>query len=183
MEEGWFSEISVRLSGENTQASFAAVQEKWDALVPEHPFNGFFFDSVYNNLYQAESRLSALMKWLTVIAIFITCLGLFGLSSFTAERRKKEIGIRKILGASNSEILSLLSKEYIGLILIGLLVGTPLAWFFSQRWLADFAYRISFSWWMPVLAGILVLLIAGLTVSFQGLRAAWSNPVDSLRSE
>ncbi len=183
IEQGWFSQVSLRLDAERIPATMAAIEEKWNTLVPAHPFNGFFFDEVYDTLYQSETRLGALVKWLTFLAIFITCLGLFGLSTYTAERRTKEIGIRKVLGATVPQILSMLGKEYIALVAIGLVIGTPIAWYFSQQWLADFAYSIEITWWMPALAGLLAIVVAWLTISYQSLLAALANPVESLRSE
>ena len=120
---------------------------------------------------------------LAALAIIISCLGLFGLASYSAERRVKEVGIRKVLGASVQNIVSMLSKDFLKYVLIATLIAFPLAWFSVDRWLQDFAYRINMSWWIFILAGILALSIALITVSFQAIKAALANPVTSLRSE
>jgi len=118
-----------------------------------------------------------------MLIIFLACLGLFGLVSFTAEQRVKEIGIRKVLGASISNIITLISKDYLGLVMVAICIASPIAWYAMNKWLQDFAYRISIQWWVFALTGVLALLIAFITVSFQSVKAAIANPVESLRSE
>jgi putative ABC transport system permease protein len=134
-------------------------------------------------MYKTERHLATLINLATSIAIFISCLGLFGLAVLTAFQRTKEIGIRKVLGASVFGIVQLLSKEYLQLIIIAILVASPIAWWAMNKWLQDFAYRIPIQWWMFVSAGFIALVIALLTVSFHALKAARSNPVNSLRTE
>jgi putative ABC transport system permease protein len=145
--------------------------------------NFHFLADDYANLYRTEQRMSKIFGYASFLAIFISCLGLIGLSSFMTERRTKEIGIRKVNGAKSFEIFSLLSKEYLILIIISILLTSPIAWYAMHRWLQNFAYRITISWWIFALAGASALLIALLTVSFQSYKAASKNPVDALRYE
>jgi putative ABC transport system permease protein len=176
--------LSVRLAAgadlPKTLTDFARIYKTYDLV---QPFEYFFLDEVFNNLYKAEDRLAGLFKTFTGLAIFIACLGLLGLVTFMAERRTKEIGIRKVFGASVSQIVTLLSKDFLKLVLIALFIATPIAWYAMNKWLQDFAYRIDISWWIFALAGVLALLIALLTVSFQAIKAALANPVKSLRTE
>jgi putative ABC transport system permease protein len=134
-------------------------------------------------LYDQETKTAWLMNVVMVITIFISCMGLFGLAMFTAEQRTKEISIRKILGATVTNIMTLLNKDFVLLVIISLIIASPVAWYFMNSWLEDFAYRIHISWWIFLLAGSLAVLIALLTVSFQAIKAAIANPVDNLRSE
>jgi ABC-type antimicrobial peptide transport system permease subunit len=148
-----------------------------------YKINVRFLENDYDNLYRTERRMGKIFGYFSLLAILISCLGLIGLSSFMAERRTKEIGIRKISGAKSVEIFYLLSKEYIILVIISIIIACPVAWYLMNRWLQNFAYRISTSWWIFVLAGSIALLIALLTVSFQSYRAASRNPVEALRYE
>jgi putative ABC transport system permease protein len=140
-------------------------------------------DEDFDNVYRGEQRVGQIFITFAVISIIIGCLGLFGLSAYTAERRTKEIGVRKVLGASVSNIVGLLSKDFIKLVLIAIVIGSPLAWYGMSNWLQEFAYHIDLSWWMFAGAGLLAIVIALLTVSFQSIKAALMNPVKSLRSE
>ena len=133
--------------------------------------------------YEAEITLSKIINSFTLIAILISCLGLFGLAAFSAEQRKKEIGIRKVIGASVPGIVQLLSKDFLKLVLLSFIIATPIVWWAMNKWLQAYAYRIDISWWMLALAGLIALVIAMLTVSFQAIRAAIANPVKSLRTE
>ena len=142
-----------------------------------------FLADDYANLYRTEQRMSKIFGYSSFLAIFISCLGLIGLSSFMTERRTKEIGIRKVNGSKSIEIFSLLSKEYLTCVIISILIGSPVAWYAMNKWLQNFAYRINMSWWEFALAGIIVLVIALLTVSWQSYRAANKNPVEALRYE
>ncbi len=150
---------------------------------PEYPFEYSFLDSDYAKEYRAESVLGKLSFGFTLVAIIICCLGLFGLATFAAEQRIKEIGVRKVLGASVPDIVVLLSKDFAGLVVIAIILAIPIANYFMNKWLQDFAYRINISWWIFVLAGVSAFMIALLAVSFQAIKAAVSNPVNSLRSE
>jgi putative ABC transport system permease protein len=134
-------------------------------------------------MYTAEDKLRSLLWIFTSIAIFISCLGLFGLAAYTAERRKKEVGIRKVLGATTQNVALLLSKDFIKLVVISLVVASPVAWYFMNKWLQDFAYRVNISWWVFAVTAIVALTIAFATVSFQAIKAAIANPVKSLRTE
>ncbi len=155
----------------------------WDKINPGHAFEYQFLDEHFKELYQADQQVSKIVGILAGLAIVISCLGLFGLASYTAERRIREIGIRKVLGASVQSVVSLLSKDFIKLVFISNLIAWPIAWFMLNKWLQDFAYRVDISWWVFVVAGVAALLIALLTVSFQAIKAAITNPVKSLRSE
>ena len=134
-------------------------------------------------MYKEDDKLKSLLWIFTAITIFVACLGLFGLAAYAAERRKKEVGIRKVLGASVNGIFFLLSKDFIKLVLIALVIASPIAWYFMNDWLQDFAYRIDISWWIFVIAAISAILIAIITISFQAIKAALSNPIKNLRTE
>jgi putative ABC transport system permease protein len=140
-------------------------------------------DEAFNNYFRAESRLSKMLSAFTAFAVFISCLGLFGLATFTAESRIKEIGIRKVLGASIPQITSLLSKDFVKLILIAILVSTPVSWYAMNLWLEGFAYQAPIQWWVFLIAGVASIVVALLTISFQSIKAALMNPVKSLKSE
>ncbi len=161
----------------------AVVNAFYDKYKSEKPFEYYFLNEAYNETFKAEMRLSTMLSWFSTFAIFIACLGLFGLVAFTAETRTKEIGIRKVLGASVSQIVGLLSKDFLKLVLISILIASPIAYYFMHKWLQDFAFRIEISWWIFALAGVLALLIALFTVSYQAIKAAVANPVKSLRTE
>jgi ABC-type antimicrobial peptide transport system permease subunit len=165
------------------QSTLKAVEKKWYEFYPAESFSYTFYDETIEKMYVQERHLSKLINLATAIAIFISCLGLIGLAVLTAFQRTKEIGIRKVLGASVFGIVRLLLKEYVGLIGAAILIATPVAWWAMNKWLQNFAYRIQIQWWMFALAGAAALAIALLTVGFHALRAARANPVKSLRSE
>ena len=167
----------------NIHRTLEQIQQAWKGAFPDSPFDYFFLDNFFNRQYQAERQFNKVFSLFTFLAIFIASLGLFGLASYTTMKRTQEISIRKVLGASVSNILLLLSKDYIKLILIALLIAIPIANYFVTEWLQGFAYRVEIKWWLFALPGALVLLIALLSVSGQTLKAARQNPVDSLRSE
>ena len=164
-------------------ADVPAVRSIWTSLVPDYPFEANFLDTSFNQQYQQEEKAQILLSWFAGLIIFIACLGLFGLAAYTAESRTKEIGIRKVLGASVGSIVTLLSKDFLKLVLIAIVIASPIAWWAMNRWLQDFAYKIAIEWWVFAGAGLLAVGIALLTVSFQSIRAALMNPVKSLRSE
>jgi len=168
--------------GQTTEA-IAGLERLAKRFNPNYPFSYHFIDEAYEQLYRTEQQVHTLVNYFGMLAIVISCLGLFGLAAFTAEQRTKEIGIRKVLGASVANLVGLLSKEFLRLVLIALLLATPLAWWAVDRWLASFQYHASLSWWLFTAAGALALLIAFLTISFQSIKAALANPVKSLRSE
>lgn len=161
-------------------AALEQVYKKYNSIMP--PYYEFV-DETLENQYRTEQRTGRVVFYFSMLAIFVSCLGLFGLVTFTAEQRTKEIGIRKVLGASVSNIVGLLSKDFLQLVLLAILIASPVAWYVMNWWLADFAYKISVEWWVFVLAGLLAIGIALLTVSFKAIRAAVVNPVRSLRSE
>jgi len=164
----------------NLLSDIAAI---WKKTIPAVPFEYSFLDEEIGKQYEEEATLQKISNSFTVLAILISCLGLFGLAMFTAQQRIKEIGVRKVLGASVTGIVSMLSKDFIKLVFISILVATPLAWWAMNKWLEDFAYKIDISWWVFVLAGVIALLIALFTISFQAIKAAIANPVKSLRTE
>jgi len=164
-------------------ASLKSIENIWAKLNPATPFVYSFLDKDFQRNYEKEQRSSSIIVYFTIIAVLIACLGLFGLAAFSAEQRTKEIGIRKVLGASVADVTTLLSGDFIKLILIAIIIASPLAWYGMNKWLQGFAYRITISWWMFGAAGLLAVLIALATVSFQAIKAAIANPVKSLRTE
>ena len=178
-----FRDISVKINGSNTAAALAFIKSKWDSVYPDYPFEYQFLDDHFNEVYKADNQVSQIVGILAGLAIFISCLGLFGLASHSAERRVKEIGVRKVLGASVQNITLMLSGNFLKLVLIANLIAWPLAWYGVHRWLQTFAYRIDIQWWIFLIAGLVSILIAFGTVSFQSIKAAIANPVESLRSE
>jgi len=147
------------------------------------PFSYQFLDESFDQMYRAEQRAGKVTLIFAVLTVMIACLGLFGLATFMAEQRTKEIGVRKVLGASVSSIINLLSKDFLKLVLIALVVAVPVAWLLMSKWLQNFAFRINIPWWAFVIAGFITVMIAVLTTSFQAIKAALANPVKSLRSE
>ena len=173
----------VRIKPGDPSNALATVQSAWKKIVPEYPVKYSFLDEDLNRFYKAEARWSNIVGWAGGISIFLACLGLLGLTMLTAVNRIKEIGIRKVLGATVTNITALLSKDFLKLVLISLIVASPLAWYFMNKWLEGFAYRINISWWIFLLVGTLSVLIALITISFQAVKAALTNPVKSLRTE
>lgn len=183
-QKDWgFSTVSVKINGAKAAEAISFVQSTWKKIFPDHPFEYQFLDDHFEEVYRADTQVSKIVGILAGLAIIISCLGLFGLSSYSAEKRIKEIGIRKVLGATVQNITSLLSRNFLKLVLIANLIAWPLAWFAIHQWLQDYAYRIDISWWVFAMAGSAALLIALLTVSFQAIKAATANPVKSLRTE
>ncbi|MBS1596931.1 MAG: ABC transporter permease [Bacteroidetes bacterium] len=175
--------ISINVSAANLPSTIAAVESKWKTLIPNRPFSYFFMDEFFDKQYRGEERFGKLFLNFAVLAIFISCLGLLGLASYSTMQRTKEIGIRKVIGSSTSGIVNLLSKDFLKLVLISFFIAAPVSWYFMHRWLQDFAYRTNISWWVFIIAGVSALLIALLTISVQAIRAAVANPVKSLRTE
>uniref|UniRef100_UPI003F6E4E87 FtsX-like permease family protein n=1 Tax=Dyadobacter sp. TaxID=1914288 RepID=UPI003F6E4E87 len=175
--------VAMRIKGGNYRETVARVETLWKEMAPGQPFNYGFMDEDFDQQYRGEQRVGQIFITFAVISIVIGCLGLFGLSAYTAERRTKEIGVRKVLGASVPNIIALLSKDFLKLVLLSILIGSPVAWYAMNSWLKDFAYHINISWWMFAAAGALAIVIALLTVSFQSIKAALMNPVKSLKSE
>lgn len=178
-----YSDISIKIDGNNIQNALSAIEKTWQQFLPDFPYQYTFVDESFGQLYEAEQRQGRLFTIFSGIAIFIACLGLFGLAAFATAQRVREIGIRKVLGASVGNIVTLISKDFLWLVLIAAVIAVPVAWYAMSNWLSDFAYRINLPWWMFVVAGIVALLVALGTVSMQAIRAAITNPVESLRSE
>jgi len=173
----------VRIETGKERAAIKGLQQLYQQFNPGFSFDYTFLDENYQALYAAENRVSILSRYFSGLAILISCLGLFGLAAFTAQRRNKEIGIRKVLGATMGTVVILLSKDLLLLVLMGIIIGSPIAWYFMHVWLQGFAYSIQINWWVFALAGFAAVLIALLTVSLQAIKAAAANPVNSLRSE
>jgi putative ABC transport system permease protein len=178
-----YGRIVMRINTKNIPALISQVENKWKSMAPGQPFSYSFLDEDFNKMYNAEQRTGKLFVTFAVFAIIIACLGLFGLVTYAAEQRIKEIGIRKVLGAGVSEIVAMISKDFVKLVLIAFVIAFPIAWWMMNQWLQSFAYRINISWWVFALAGFLTIAIALITVSFQALKAALTNPVKSLRTE
>lgn len=174
--------MMIRYKG-GPQEAIATIKKHWETVGPDEPFEYEFLDQSFDSLFRAEQRIGYIFSLFTGLAIFIACLGLMGLSAFTAEKRTKEISIRKILGASDGSVLVMLNKEFTRLVLFSFIVAAPVAWWIMEKWLQDFAFRIAIAPWIFIAAGILTLVIAWITVSWQSYKAAISNPVDSLKSE
>lgn len=177
------SYMMLRLAKGDVAGQVAAVEKVFTTLNPGNPVDYHFLDETFDNMYQSETMLRKLAQVFAVVAVLISCLGLFGLSVFTAEQRRKEIGIRKIMGASVMNVTSLLSREFLSLVIIGILLATPISWYMMNKWLSGFAYHTNLSAWIFVIAGALAVLIALATVSYQSVKAALANPVKSLKAE
>jgi putative ABC transport system permease protein len=175
--------ISFRLKTNDLKSGIADIKNIWEKTAPGLPFNYEFMDEQFDQIYRSESRAGSLILGFAVLAVVIACLGLFGLATFITQQRTKEIGIRKVLGASVASVVGLLSRDFLKLVLIAIVIASPIAYYFMQKWLADFVYRIDIEWWMFVAAGLMAVGTAFLTVGFQSVRAALANPVKSLRSE
>jgi putative ABC transport system permease protein len=182
-DQSFFNSFSIKVSGINIAGSLATIEKTWKKYMPEIPYQYTFLDENFANLYESEQRQGTIFTVFACIAIFIACLGLFGLSAFTISQRVKEIGVRVVLGAKVNSIVTLLSKDFLKLVLIAAIIAFPVAWYAMTHWLQDFAYRINIHWWVFALAAILALIVALATVSFHAIRAALANPVNSLRSE
>ena len=179
----WYYSAGIKLAVQNTVDGLKKIEQLWNTTFPDFVFEYEFLDDKVANFYKQENQLSQLYKIFAVIAIFLSCLGLYGLASFMAVQRIKEVGIRKVLGASVSSIVYLFSKEFIILIGIAFIIATPVAWYFMHKWLQDYVYRINISWWIFIIGGIAAIVVALATVSFQAIKAAITNPVKSLRTE
>jgi putative ABC transport system permease protein len=179
----FYNYLIVHTNTNNMENMLASIGKAWNQLNPNEPFEYSFLDQDFQKNYEADTRLSSIVAYFTFIAIVICCLGLFGLAAFSAEQRTKEIGVRKVLGASVGSIVSLLSKDFLKLVLIAIVIASPIAWWIMNKWLQDFAYRTNISWTVFVITALLAAGIALFTISFQSIRAALANPVKSLRTE
>ncbi len=179
----FYNNISIKISGQNISSALATIQNTWQKYNPDLPYQYTFLDENFSKLYASEQKQETIFMVFAFIAIFIACLGLFGLSAFAISQRVKEIGVRKVLGANVPGIVALISKDFLKLVMIASVIAFPIAWYAMDKWLHDFAYRVNIQWWVFLLAAVSALLIALLTVSFQAIKAAVANPVKSLRSE
>lgn len=175
--------LYVRTTGDKVQKAIASVEKEYKKYAGDVPFAYYFLDKRFDDQYKSDQRSALLFNVFACIAIFISCLGLFGLSTYTAQTKKKEIGIRKVLGADVSHIVALISADFLKLVGIAILLAIPIAWYAMRHWLQDFAYKTSLEWWMFALAGIIAVMIAFATISFQAIKAAIANPAKSLRTE
>lgn len=179
----WYNTFMIRIAPNNASQSIAALNKVWKKNVHGSPLEYNFLDDTFNELYKADQRSSTLILAFAIIAVAISCLGLFGLATFTAEQRSKEIGIRKVLGATIADITQLLTKDFLRLVIVAIIIASPIAWFAMNKWLQDFAYRIHINWQVFGIAGFIAIFIALITISFQAIKAAIANPVKSLRTE
>jgi putative ABC transport system permease protein len=178
--QGYFT---VLLNTANLQANLDRLKNLYASLFAGYPFEYFFADEQYDKQYAAEQKLGNVFISAACIAIFIGCMGLFGLAAFSARQRVKEIGIRKVLGATAADITALLSKDFVKLVVISIVIASPIAWWAMNNWLQGFAYRTNVEWWMFLLAGFIAVAIALVTISFQSVKSALANPVKNLRTE
>jgi putative ABC transport system permease protein len=178
-----FNYLVAHSNGVNIKQSLSVLENTWKKLDPNEPFEYSFLDQDFQKNYESESKQASLINYFTIIAIIISCLGLFGLATFTAEQRRKEIGIRKVLGASVSGLVALLSKDFLRLVIIAVIIASPLAWYAMHKWLQNFAYQTSITWQVFALTALIAVVIAFVTISFQAIKAAIVNPVRSIRTE
>jgi putative ABC transport system permease protein len=182
-DPAWFGAILVRTEGSSMTDVLSEVEQRWKSLMPQQPFSYTFLDDEYNDLYQSEQQIGKLITWGSVLAILIACFGLLGLSSYTTVQRSREIGIRKVLGATTQNIVLLFSRGYINLLLISFLLAVPLSYYLMNKWLQNFAYPIPLSPWYFVIPIISVAVIAWLTVSYHTVKASMTSPAETLKCE
>ncbi len=180
--------INIALQPQNAEgtawkSTINAIEKAWKEMFPDDDFDYAFFDQDIAKYYDDEQHISSLLMWATGLAVFISCLGLLGLVIYTTTQRTKEIGVRKVLGASVLQIVTMISKDFMMLIIVAFIVAAPLAWFGMNKWLQNFAYRTNISWWVFLLGVGVMLIIALFTLGFQTIKAAMANPVKSLRTE
>jgi putative ABC transport system permease protein len=174
---------TIAVNPKDYETAKESISKAWKTIIPDTPFESEFLSDSVKKQYENDKKVSDIIFTFTTVAIIISCLGLYGLSIFMAERRAKEIGIRKVLGASVSGIIQLLSKDFLKHVLIAIVIAAPVGWWCMTRWLQSFAYKIALEWWMFAMAGLLSMVIALLTVGYQAIKAALANPVKSLKSE
>ena len=175
--------MAVKLEQGSFSTAISSIERIWNDLAPGQPFDYYFMEESFNNTYKSEQRLGRIFIIFTVLSIIIACLGLFGLATFNAEKRTKEIGVRKVMGAGVGQIAYRLTMDFLKLVGVAILVSIPLGWYVMGKWLEDFSYRIEIGWWVFILAALLALIISIVTVSYQSIKAAIVNPVKSLRTE
>jgi putative ABC transport system permease protein len=182
-QDGLWANLTVHTATGNYKDLLSKIETVWHKDLPALPFEYSFLDEQVQKQYESDISMSHIINVFTLVAICISCLGLFGLAAFSAEQRNKEIGIRKVLGASVSGIVQLLSTDFLKLVLLAFLIATPISWWAMNKWLQGFAFKVSIRWWMFAISGVTTIIIALLTVSSQAVKAAVMNPVKSLRSE
>lgn len=175
--------VSIKINGENIKTTLAAIESRWKSFMPDRPFNYYFLDEFFDRQYRSEARFEKLFFNFSMLAIFISCLGLLGLASYSTIQRTREIGVRKVLGASTANIVSLLSKDFLKLVLLAFVLASPLAWYGMHQWLQNFAYQTDIKWWIFPVTAALAICVAFATIGFQSIRAALMNPVESLKVE
>jgi putative ABC transport system permease protein len=183
LDERMAQQMFVKIEGRDVAGTIQRLESLWKQKVQHRPFEYHFLDEDYATLYKTEERTAGIFTTFATLAIFLACLGLFALTSFSIVQRTKEIGIRKILGANIRDVVTLLSKDFLLLVMAGIVIASPVAWYASNKWLEDFSYRIHIQWWVFLLAGAMAVIIAMITISIQALKAAVANPVKSLRTE
>jgi putative ABC transport system permease protein len=182
-DKAMYNQLAIKLTTANISSTLPAVKKIFDQTYPDFVYEYKFLDEKIAGFYKQENQLAQLYKMFAAIAIFLSCLGLYGLASFMAVQRVKEVGIRKVLGATAGNIVYLFSKEFIILISIAFAIATPVAWYYMHQWLQGYVYRINISWWLFIAAGLAAIIIALATISFQAIKAALANPVKSLRAD
>ncbi|WP_338039096.1 ABC transporter permease [Maribacter litopenaei] len=175
--------MAIKIEAGNFENAVSKIENVWNNIVPGEPFNYYFMDDSFNDSYQSERRLGNIFVIFTILSIIIACLGLFGLAAFNAQKRVKEIGVRKVLGASVTQISVKLTMDFLKLVGIAILISLPLGWYAMSKWLEDFSYKIDIPWWVFLLAAVLAVGVAVVTVSYQSIKASIVNPVKSLRTE
>jgi putative ABC transport system permease protein len=175
--------VSLRLRTNNVASTIKSIEALWKKMAPGEAFTYSFLNEDFNNMYRSEQRVGRIFIAFAILALFIACLGLLGLATYAAEQRTKEIGIRKVLGATVSNIAGMLSKDFLKLVIVAAFITFPVAWWAMSKWLQDFAYRTSISWWIFLLAAVVAVVIALVTVCFQAVKTAISNPIKNLRTE
>jgi len=182
-EYDYFGKLLIRTSAANTVNTINNIGKSWKAFYPNIPFESHFLSQEYEEMYRTEQRTGGILTVFTLVTVFISCLGLFGLAIFSTRQRIREVGIRKVLGAGVFSIVTLISSDFLKLVFLSFLIASPIAWYAMNKWLQAFVYHVHIQWWVFALAGGLAILIAFLTVSYQSIKAALANPVKSLRSE
>jgi putative ABC transport system permease protein len=177
------SSLAVKIEAGDFETAISGIEGIWNNVAPGQPFNYYFMEDSFNDTYQSEQRLGKIFIIFSSLSIFIACLGLFGLATFNAQKRTKEIGIRKVLGATVGQISYRLTMDFLKLVAVAISISLPIGWFAMNKWLEDFSYKVEIGWWVFILAAFLAISIAILTVSYQSIKAAVVNPVKSLRTE
>lgn len=175
--------VSIKINGGNLKNTLANIENQWKLQNPDRPFTYYFMDEFFDRQYRSDERFEKLFFNFAILAIFISCLGLLGLASYSTMQRTKEIGVRKVMGASTGSIVGLLSMDFLKLVVLAFLIASPLAYFGMHNWLKNFAYQTDIKWWVFAVAALLSTIIAFITISFQSIKAALMNPIKSLRSE